>query len=311
MNKKLSNLDLIILYGGVCESSSHAKVQALIDGKLTCGYRDYARCSENGLIVYMTPQSNLNNDWEISIPQWQKVVDLCNKNKNARVWSVKYDTSKNEILSSINNFKMHYSCCAKNTYDELCDISFVDTTDRVTRKEHRLLVKGKDPDFWSTSKTKKYDYLVCGTKDNKNQSYFINSLNSIKGKRSVLWIGGKPFSKKIKSKHNVTLTSPLGPEEIAKLIPQCKVGILFTEIKAEGFPQTFLEMTMCGLPVVYHGPINKSYIHPGNCNMPKKKKRLLEAAENYLANYDSYNCRQIAIDNYSIQKSLELLRTVT
>ena len=44
-------MSLIILYGGIGNSSS-PKIQNLIDGKLTCGYREYAK--HGGVIIYMT-----------------------------------------------------------------------------------------------------------------------------------------------------------------------------------------------------------------------------------------------------------------
>lgn len=308
MNRKINdNLELILLYGEV-GNVPNDKYQLLIDERLTCGYREYARCSNKGLIVYMTPQKRLKYDWEINLPHGKDVIDLCEQNPQAKVWSITYHISKNFILRSIPNFKIHYSCSAKHSYDNLCDVSLVDTVERIVESKHRLFFKGKDPDFWKSSSDKKFDYVVCGIRNDKNQSYFINALNRVNDKRSILWIGGKAFASQIKSKHHVICTRPLGPKEVSELLPQAKIGILYSQIASEGFPQTLLEMTMCGVPVVYNGPKNYHYIHKDSVVMPKNKTDIVDRAESLLHNHDSEKCRKIAVNHYSIDKTLDFIR---
>jgi hypothetical protein len=65
-------------------------------------------------------------------------------------------------------------------------------------------------------------------------------------------------------------------------------------------------MTMCGVPVVFNknGPFNSHYFYKENSKRVEKKN-LIYAAEDLLANHDQAACRQIAIENYSLEKSFE------
>ena len=106
------------------------------------------------------------------------------------------------------------------------------------------------------------------------------------------------------SNHYVVCTEFKGQDFVRDNISKCKVGILFTELAIEGFPQSFLEMTMCGVPVVYNknGPKNDFYFHKGNCLLTDKAN-LISSAERLLKNPRSELCRQVAVERYSISKS--------
>lgn len=302
MGKKIKKL--IILYGDMINKSNW-KVQRMIDNKSSCGYREYAK--NFGLIIYMTPQK-IKLPWEHVILKTQNIINFINKYPNSIIWSVKYSNKKDQlILSKIKNKKIYYSCNSKNMYNNNCDVSLVDTPKRI-RRNAKIWFKGKDPNYWKplNEKEKIYDYLLIGPRGDKNELYFLNRLNEIKEKRKVLWIGGEKHQKKIKTHHEVICTPFIGQNEVRDLIPKAKVGILFTELKVEGFPQSFLEMTMCGLPVVYNinGPRNDFYFYKNNCLLSPKKK-LIKSAEILLKNRDQIKCRQIAINNYSLEKSYE------
>lgn len=292
---------IIILYGGISKKKN-LKHQLMIDGGATCGYREYAR--NYGHIIYMTPQT-VRQPWEHSIIRSKHVVAFIKKHPHSIVWSVKHNTRKDtEILANINNKKVYYSCNSRNMYNSFCDVSLVDTKGRV-RKNAKLWFKGKDPDYWKPNNSKKkFDYLLIGKRADKNELYFLKRLNKVKEKRSVLWIGGKKHEKKIVTNHKVVCTNFMSQDEIRNTIPSAKVGILFTELRVEGFPQTFLEMTMCGLPVVYNtkAPRNEFYFHEGNC-LICSKKGITQGAETLLKNVDPVKCREIAIEHYSLKKS--------
>jgi len=299
---------IIILYGKYKPDSFHEKQQKMIDNKTTCGYREYA--SKYGHIIYLTRQ-NVHKNWEHSITNINKVIEFCNKRPDYLVWSVKHDESgdKDLILRKIKNLKVYYSCCSLNMYNSYCNISLVDDNKRI-KNNAVLHIKGKDENYWKPIKSykdKQYDYLLMGHRADKNELYFLEKINSIKEKRNILWIGGEKHKKKISSHHNINFTNFIGPEEIRHLIPKAKVGILFTEHPSEGFPQSFLEMTMCGVPVIYSdtGPINKNYVHKNNCLICKKKE-LIICSENLLKKMSesiSHLCRQEAIENYSLDIS--------
>ncbi|MHA1232626.1 MAG: glycosyltransferase [Candidatus Helarchaeota archaeon] len=297
---------LIILYGDFSKSKNQ-KQQAMIDGRATCGYREYAR--KFGHIVYLSPQ-DVSLPWEHSITKAKNVLKFISKYPKSIIWSVKHSSSKDEmILSKIKNKKVYYSCNSKNMYNKYCDISLVDTPKRV-KKNGRLWFKGKDPDYWMPKKPKKeYDYLLIGKRADKNEIYFLRRLNDIQEKRRILWIGGKKHKKRAKSKHDLVCTEFITQEKVKDLIPMAKVGVLFTELKVEGFPQTFLEMTMCGVPVVYNekGPGNKFYFHNDNCILCSKGE-LINSAEKLLKIFDAVKCRRTAIQNYSIDKSYKRMR---
>jgi len=111
---------------------------------------------------------------------------------------------------------------------------------------------------------------------------------------------------KISTNHEVVCTSFIGQDAVRDKIPQAKVGILFTELKVEGFPQAFLEMSMCGVPVVYNknAPRNKFYFHKDNCILCSKEN-IVNSAETLLKKADSVKCRETAIAHYRLNKSYE------
>ena len=295
---------LIILYGDI-SNKTNWKQQRMIDGGATCGYREYAR--NFGHIIYLTPQ-NVKLDWEHSIPNSREVVSFIKKHPDAIVWSVKYSPRKDsEILSKISNKKFYYSCNSKNRFNKFCDLSLVDTEDRLKGNRSIVWFKGKDPEYWKPiSENKEFDYLLIGTRADKNEFYFLKQLNKIKEKRRILWIGGEKHKQRVSTNHDITYTDFVGQDAVRDNISKCKVGVLFTELQIEGFPQSFLEMTMCGVPVVYNknGPKNKFYFHKGNCLLTDKPN-LITLAEKLLKSYNPELCRRVAIENYSIEKSYE------
>ena len=281
----------------------NGKTQKIIDGELTCGYREYAEHS--GCILYVSPQ-RVSKDWEFSMTKPKHIIEFCKSHPEAAIFSVKTTPEKNNILKNIPNFKIHYPCNSQNAFNPYCDISLVDTPSRILNDRCKLHVKGKSPDFWKPSGEKEYDYIIMGRRDDKNQSYFLRKLNGeVEEKRKVIWIGGEAFKGKVKTHHDVEYTPVYGPDTVKDLIPKAKVGILYSEIKTEGFPQTFLEMTMSGVPVVYGGPKgNPHYFFSENSVLPSKNE-LISAAEELLKNHDPDACRRVAIENYSIEKSVE------
>lgn len=294
---------LIILYGEVANKTKW-KHQRMIDGGATCGYREYAK--HFGTIVYVTPQK-VSLPWEKSIYKPKHIINFINQHPEAIVWSVKKGPRKDrEVLSKIKNKKIYYSCNAKNRNCKQAHINLVDTKERLKYpKKDRIWVKGKDPDYWKPQGQKKeFDYLLIGTRGDKNETYFLNQLNSIKEPRKILWIGGKKHEHKIKTKHQVVCTGFMGQDDVRDNIPRAKVGVLFTELKIEGFPQSFCEMTMCGVPVVYNinAPRNRFYFHKGNSLLCTKDKMVF-SAEKLLKYYNPELCRQIAIKNYSIERA--------
>lgn len=298
-------MKLIVLYGYMSKEHN-GKTQKLIDGQMTCGYREYAKACDDGCILYVSPQT-VYKDWEYSMTKPKHIIEFCKSHPDAVVFCVKTNPEKNNILKEMPNFKVYYSCNAENSFNPYTDISLVDTPQRIVNDRCKLYVKGKDSDFWKPSKNKEYDYLLMGRRDDKNQSYFLKKLNDeVKDKRRVLWIGGDAFKGKISTHHDVTCTPVYGPEVVRNWIPKARVGILYSEIKTEGFPQTFLEMTMCGVPVVYGGPKgNPHYFFAENSVFPERKEAIVESAEELLKNYDAEACRRIAIENYSIERSVE------
>ena len=292
---------LIILYGEVSNKTKW-KHQRMIDGGATCGYREYAK--HFGSIVYVTPQE-VSLPWEKSIYKPKHIINYINQYPNAVVWSVKTGKRKDaEVLSKIKNKKFYYSCNAKNRNCKHANVNLIDTPQRIKNpQKDKLWVKGKDPDYWKPKGQKKeFDYLLIGTRGDKNEIYFLKQLNQVKDKRRILWIGGKKHESKIKTNHEVVCTPFLGQDNVRDNIPRAKVGILFTELKIEGFPQSFCEMTMCGVPVVYNinAPRNKFYFHKGNSLLCKKDKMIF-SAEKLLKYYNPDLCRQIAVKHYSIE----------
>lgn len=295
---------LIILYGKFSENH-HIKQQMMIDGKCTCGYREYAQ--NFGEIIYLAPQK-INDNFSHSIYDESSLLEYLSFHPEDIVWSVKSDSKKDELLKKISNKKIYYSCCAHDVINLNADISLVDDESRL-KDNAALWFKGKDENYWKEKATKEFDYLLVGRRADKNELYFLDYLNDIDIKRKILWIGGNDHKHKIKSHHYVHTTDFISMNNVRQLIPMAKVGILFTEHKSEGFPQTFLEMTMCGVPVVYNktAPKNKYYIHKNNCLLTDKNN-LIKDAEFLLNNHDSKLCRRDAIENYSITKSFEHMK---
>ncbi len=294
---------LIILYGDISDQKA-GKQQRMIDGGATCGYREYAR--NYGHIIYMANQK-VKLPWEHSIVDPNKVVEFIKQHPNSIVWSVKHSLRKDKkILSKINNKKIYYSCNSSNMYNKFCDVSLVDTLQKI-KNNAKLWFKGKDPYYWKPldEDKKEFDYLLVGRRGDKNEIHFIQKLNAIKEKRKILWIGGEKHKSKIgKTKHEVVCTGFVGQKKVKTNIPKAKVGVLFTELTIEGFPQAFLEMTMCGLPVVYNvnAPRNKFYFHKDN-SLLCSKNDLVKSAEILLKTRDPIRCRETAIRNYSLDES--------
>lgn len=294
---------LIILYGDF-SNSKNGKQQKMIDGLATCGYREYAK--NFGHIIYLRPQ-DVKLPWEHVILKPENVIRFISKYPDSIVWSVKHSRRKDkEVLSKIKNKKLYYSCNSKNMYNNFCNVSLVDTEKRISGNA-KLWFKGKDPNYWRPEKqTKEFDYLLIGKRADKNEIHFLRRLNDIKEKRRILWIGGKGHKKRTKSNHEVICTDFVSQDEVKQLIPKAKVGVLFTELKVEGFPQTFLEMTMCGVPVVYNkrAPQNEFYFNKYN-SLLCMKKNLVRCAEKLLKYHNSVKCRETAIENYSLEKSYQ------
>jgi glycosyltransferase involved in cell wall biosynthesis len=299
---------MILLYGKMSKEHND-KQQRMIDGGCTCGYRPYAE--HYGDIIYLCPQE-VRHPWEHSMTNPKDVIAFIRQRPDAVVWSIKHDPQKDKhILQHIDNRKLYYSCNAYNCYNLFCDVSLVDSEARMG-KNSRLHLKGKNPDYWKPQCEKEYDYLLMGRRADKNELYFLERLNEVNEPRRILWIGGEGHKDKIKCKHEVVCTGFTGPDEVSKDISKARVGILFTEHPAEGFPQSLLEMSMCGVPVVYNAnaPRNDQYFGDENTILITYKKNLIKGAEQLLANHDAEACRQFAIDNFSLQKSHERLTSL-
>ena len=296
----MNEIPLILLYGAIGKKH-HGKQQKMIDGGMTCGYRSYARF---GHIVYLCPQ-DVRQEWEHSIPGPSEVVSFISRFPDAVVWSIKHDKIKDKkILRHIPNRKLYYSCCSRNMYNGTCDVSLVDTEKRL-KGNAQLHIKGKDPDFWKPlGQDKEFDFLLMGRRADKNEIHFLKALQR---PSRVLWIGGDAHRHKLAgSRHHIEFTKFAGAETVRNNIPRAKVGILFTEHPAEGFPQSFLEMTMCGVPVIYSntGPFNPNYFCDENSRIVKKAD-LSTAAIALLSSHDAVACREASMDRFSLQKSYE------
>jgi hypothetical protein len=295
---------LVILYGNFSDTAN-VKQQAMINGRVTCGYRPYA-----DQIYYLCPQ-----EYAICLSP-ENAFDVLSRfdYHTTTILALKHDQKGNrdEILSRLPHKKLYYSCCAYNTINEACTFSLVDTDARM-QKNSMLWFKGKDPAIYHSipENLKTFDYLLIGRRADKNELYFLQRLTEeVSQRRSVLWIGGSEHQSKIKTHHIVTTTGMMNMHDVAEHIPLARVGILFSEHPAEGFPQSFLEMTMAGVPVVYNhqAPMNHFYYRPGAPNAVMSMKfTLINDAETMLANRNPAACREFAIDNYSLQKSKEYL----
>ena len=301
---------LIILYGRFGDKP-HDKQQAMIDGKTVCGYRDYAK--KFGEIIYLCPQE-VKGDFDRVFTQESALLSYLKHYPHSVIWSIKHDPTKqkDKLLERLPNKKVYYSCCSYNTTNPYCGISLVDTQERV-KGNAVLWVKGKDPDFWKPQGSKKvFDYCMIGKRGDKNEVWFVEQLTKqIKEKRNIIWIGGEKHAYKMpKTHHNIVCTAFSGPEVVRNYIDLARVGVILSEIPAEGFPQSFLEMTMMGLPVVYMGPNNNQYFTQYNHELVTDKKDAVGRAERiissvWLNNLTTVACRNGAINNYSLEKSYE------
>lgn len=294
---------LIILYGRF-QTETNWKQDRMITGGATCGYRSYAQ--KFGEIIYLAPQE-CTKPWEKSIPDKEELIKYLLTQPNAIIWSVKHDPLKDEVLQLLEHRKVFYSCCAYNMYNKYCDISLVDLPERVSRNGV-LWVKGKDPDYWQPNKRKMFDFLIMGARGDKNELFFIEQMQNTKREYSILWIGGEAFKNRIQSKHEILYTPFLSMDQVRNNIPTAKIGVILSEHPAEGFPQSFLEMTMCGVPVIYlvKGWMNNVYYR--NCWSIKDKANIVEVTEKVLHGYENdYSCltRKYTIENYSLEKSYE------
>lgn len=301
---------LIILYGGLSDKSN-AKQQMMINGGATCGYREYAEAY--GEIIYLCPQV-VSKPFEKSMTSPGEIVDYCNSHPETIVWSVKHDPNKTEMLKLIKNRTLYYSCCANNMYCDSADISLVDSHSRVKdESRHKVWFKGKDSNKWLPSDNKRYDYLLMGRRGDKNELYFLDRLTKeISYSRSILWIGGEKFKDKVVSSHHDITFMPFSSEaDVIKAIPTASVGVIYTEHRAEGFPQSFLEMAMCGVPVVYPttAPINPYYVGQYNIHICQKKD-LIFTCEMVLAQPKSELCRAESINKFDLDKSYKHMSEV-
>jgi hypothetical protein len=311
----MADKQFILLYGDI-GTEPNLKSQNLIDGKMTCGYRDFAE--KYGFIIYMTPQ-RVSEPWEFSVANPKNVVKFCEYYPDAIVWAIKVapDRDKN-ILACLENTIIYYSCNGQNRTNKFAKWNLVDTEERVSTNSV-LFVKGKDPEFWKPSIDKYYDYVLVGRRGDKNEEFFINELTkNVKEQRNILWIGGEKFKPKFQlSHHNIFFTGLIPPALVSSYLSHCRIGILYTTIKDEGFPQSFLEMTMCGVPVVYntYAPHNEFYMGNGCINsnywMCNKLANLIDTAELALTKSKNTNwsnvCRDWAVDHYSLQHMYERL----
>ncbi len=301
---------LILLYGRF-QKGTNWKQQRMISEGCTCMYRNYAE--KFGEIIYLAPQE-CAKPWEKSIPDKDQLIKYLNKQPNAIIWSIKFDPMKDEVLKLLDNKKVYYSCCSYYMYNKYCDISLVDLPERVSRNGV-LWVKGKDPDYWQPNKRKLFDFLIVGPRGDKNELFFLNEMQKTKREYSIQWIGGEAYKNRIQSKHEVLYTPFLTMGQMKETIPHSKIGVILSEHPAEGFPQTFLEMTMCGLAVLY---LTKETFHPiyiENCWPILNKNLIAEQAEGLIEFINQTNpvytkdiygtTRKYAIENYSLEKSYE------
>lgn len=297
---------LMILYGRFQEESN-PKQQRMIDGGSTCMYRELAH--KFGHIVYLAPQKT-EHYWDSSVVAYnggEKCLERHLKaeyNKELIIWSVKKCPKKDELLSRLSNKKVYYSCCSRDMYNGYCDVSLVDTEARL-KGNAKLWTKGKDPDYWFTSKLKVYDFLLVGPRNDKNEMWFIKQMEQTNKQYNILWIGGKKFEDKIrKSKHHIHCTEFLTMGEVRRLIPTAKIGIMLSEHPSEGFPQTLLEMMMCGVVPIYLDDQKQQTVYTKNCIRIKNKLDIVKVAEYAIDKWTiaySMETRIYAIDHFSLE----------
>jgi len=299
---------LIVLYGPI-GGKPDDKYQKLINEEMVCGYREYAETF--GEIIYLKPLV-IYKQWEMCLSE-KACIDYCNAQNNCIIWSVKFDKAKEKMLRHINHPKLYYSCNNRNMFCPSTDISLVDTIDRLTHKKMKLWFKGKSPTLWTQNDNKEYDVVLVGPRNDKHESEVVNSLtNFVKyPKLTILWIGGEPHRTKIQVTHHHIKTTPmLSKKDMLNILPKCKVGIIYTDHPTEGFPQSFIEMNMCGIPVIYKvgAPMNTYYIGANNVyfihglyDVSVKLLDLLYGKIHY--SQHSRLCREFAVNNLSIEKS--------
>ena len=286
---------LIILYGSMGDKHN-AKVQKMIDGRSVCGYRSHAE--KFGEIIYMAPQ-NLSKPWERCITsKAQLALYLEGLPSDCIIWCVKHDKDgrRDDVVRRLNHRSVYYSCCSLDTFNPNCNISLVDTSARIKNKRMKLWVKGKDRGWWYENSPKFFDYCLIGRRADKNEQWFISELTEkVKQKRSIMWIGGEGH-KIPKTHHHVATTPFCGPEIVRNGINSCRVGINATEHPCEGFPQSLVEMQICGLPCVYldTAPWNDLYIGMRGLFWPtpiarSPKEEVVIKAEKFLANIEKIN----------------------
>lgn len=302
-----SNPRLIIICGNPHAGDS-PKYDRIFSQDVTFGYRDYARVA--GALIFPFSISGELRSYEAAVNDPDAIAEYCNAWPDAVVWSLKaWTPEKVALLQRIKNRKVHYSCGARNTFNPHCDVSLVDDPIRVSNKHMRLWIKGKDPQQWPLlSDTRVYDYLVLGrNKPGKNQKLFYSMIfDSVASPRSVLWVGGSDVEEEIPAGiHKLHLVPFAKSVDLPSYFAKCKVGGLFTEWHDEGFPQSYLEMAMCGLPVVYNAaaPWSTSYESPAiSCRVTRKN--LVEQAEHLRNNADHAKCRAAAVAQFSLERSI-------
>jgi glycosyltransferase involved in cell wall biosynthesis len=308
----MSQRKLILIYADITPGTP-PKYQKIANGGLTCGYREYAKCF--GEIIY-AQNLQTHETWDRALFTKESLLEHLLANPDAIIWSVKKSpTLDNQVLRHIPNPRFYYSCGAHDLHSKVYDINLLDTEKRLRIVGSKGFVaelhrKGKDPEFWTPAEEKEYDYVLMGTpRPGKNQKKVISILaRDIKQPRRILWVVSVGYKGKTSTRkagnHTLTTTPMLGPEKVRDHIRKARVGFLFTSYTDEGFPQSFLELTMCGVPVVYRkgAPINKFYEHPHNCVVTTRDV-LAADAERLLNEGDSAKCREEAVANYSFAKS--------
>lgn len=304
-------MELIILYGGFGSQLS-PKLQSLVEERVTCGYREYAR--HYGTICYLSPVNGLRYPWERSFPSGAGAFEFCKSRPKAIVLALKHaDRGRDFLLTRLPNVCLYYSCGSKHVYNHHADISLVDTKSRIINTKCKLWMKGKDPEFWKPIDVdREFDYALMGKpRQGKNQKEFINQLSAlVKERRSILWIGGKGHVR-YNGHHRLEVTPMLPPERVRDALSRCKVGVLYTKWRGEGFPQSFLEMAMCGLPVLYSkaGPYNPAYFDDQLSSIGDNSNWIAEA-EKLLSRADHVACRAKAVDMFSINKSFKVIQRI-
>lgn len=304
--------ELVILYGDVSVTAP-PKTLSIIRGDLTCGYRDYAR--RFGTIVYPFPMAP-TQAYERSAPDLDTFVSFMASKPDAVLWVIKAGSPQRDAwIRAVACPKLYYSCCASDLAHESCDFSLVDTVKRArVHPTCRVWVKGKDADLWQPQGEERvYDYVLIGRdKPGKNQKLFLRHLSDeLQTSRRVVWVGGSRSTRAYSERwgaHVVDFLPMSGPAQVRRCLSSSRVGILFTKYRNEGFPQSFLELAMCGTPVVYsvHGPYNSSYFHDSIARVTNERG-LVTTAETLRERADAAACRMEAIRRFELEISYQCL----